>query len=131
MNKSIVLLALTSALFIPPAMANDGGIPYIKVKSIRTTIPRGQEIVIAGGDAYKLYQAMPRDYVFDVSRLLTITSARRSVVINCRAQPKDPNAHIPTANLATAECTISIEAPFDPKANTDTDGGVWTPSCKE
>lgn len=113
-------LFLIFALFQVQAFANDGSTPYIKVDSV-TKDKRG-DFEIKGGDAYKLYQVLGRDFVYDVSRSLTITSSKNSVSIHCK-QNEDPNNEqkgIPS----TTSCTFRFGKAFDPDKS-EGDNYVW------
>lgn len=128
--KSILVLvglAMASTVF-----ANDGGTPYIIVKSVESKkVKTGQQFVIKGGEAWKLYEVLGRNFVYDVSRSVTITSGKQSVVISCSAlsSKKGPNDE-PIRDAANTVCTINLDAPFDPK-NSEGDRSVWAPSCKQ
>jgi hypothetical protein len=123
-NKILIIAALVGTSIT--AFANDGGTPYIKIDSIKTKIHRGQSIELSGGDLDKLYQILPKDYVYDVSRSLTITSNNRSVVISCKAEALDENAEDPVRNPKTTKCTIYYTNAFDPDKS-ESDSSVFEP----
>src|SRR5690606_7934261 len=100
-------LAITLiALFSLNSFANDGGAPFISVNYLTSPTEKGDVVTFIGGEAYKLYQVLPRDFVFDITRSLTITSDKRSMRISCVADPIDANAEMPVANPARTTCTV-------------------------
>jgi hypothetical protein len=123
----VILLAV--GLLAAPAFANDGGVPYIKVDKVARKT--NGDVVIKGAEAFKLYQILPRDFVIDVTRSLTITSDRRKVVISCNtsalaASPEDN----PKPDPSKVECQISTGGPYDP-AQDEGDHFVWEPNICE
>lgn len=128
MTKLTTLLLLTLAITFQ-ASANDGSIPYINVTEIKTKLKNGDHIEFKGGEAFKLYEVLPRNYVYDLSRSITVTSNKRSVTIGCIAEPMDPNADQPTRNPAKTKCTVSVDAAFVPGEDGG-DSSNWEPMCK-
>lgn len=125
MKKTILIMAALVGASIT-SFANDGGTPYIKIDSIKTNIHRGQSIELSGGDVDKLYQILPKDFVYDLSRSLTITSNNRSVVISCKAEALEENADNPVRNPKTTKCTIYYTNAFDPNKS-ESDSWVFEP----
>ena len=126
-----LLLAL-GLLLSPAVFANDGSVPYIEVNSIKTKVKEKQPIVMSGGEAYKLYEALPRNFVYDTSRALTISAKDKAVIIYCNAEAKDKDAETPVRDPAKTKCTIEMtDAVAKQKENEDTDLQKWEPSCKE
>jgi hypothetical protein len=113
------------------AFANDGSTPYIKVKQVQADLHFGDKMEFGGGDADKIYNILPRDYVYDVSRSLNITSKRGSVRISCTQEPKNSSDYGLTGGIpSTTKCTITFDKAFDP-ASGEGDSYEWAPSCKE
>lgn len=123
----LVLISL-AALISLGAHANDGGIPYVKVEELKANVRNGEVLSIRGGEAFKLYEALPQDYVFDVTRSLTITDDDRSVNISCAGEPIDANASNPVYNPAKVSCSITVGKSFKPE---EEESWVWAPQCKQ
>lgn len=130
MKMKIAFTLIT--LLAGTAFANDGGIPYINVNSMKSKLPDGTHIRFKGGEAFKLYNVLPQDFVYDVSRSITITSNGRSMSINCLQQDTRPGDHDPAVgDPKTTECSVSLGQAYDPSKD-EGDSFNWEPrECKQ
>jgi hypothetical protein len=121
---SWILIGLCSSR----ALANDGGVPYIKVDSLKTKLANGQHLSFKGGDAFKLYSVLPQDFVWDVSRSLVVTSKDRSFSISCSQKPtkESENSNTPVGDPKTTVCSVQVDGPYDPSKD-EGDSWIWEP----
>ncbi len=128
--KNILAISIIGLAGVP-AIANDGGMPYIQVKSVEVkSTSKGPVIKVKDGDAFKLYSVLPKDYVYDISRSLTITSDKKSVTIFCKSDSKLTDADgNPVTDPTKVVCTISTGAAFDSKDEFN-NPMPWQPACQ-
>lgn len=128
MKVIVLCVALMGVSF--SAFGNDGSTPYIEVNKVQADLPFGSTMKFSGGEAYKIYDLLPRNFVYDITRAVTITSKKGSVSIYCEQKAKSPEAQNPVGDPATTECSVRFDEAFDP-SKSENDHYKWTPACKE
>jgi hypothetical protein len=118
------LLGVSSSAF-----ANDGSVPYIKVDRVEAPLKFGSTMTFAGGEAYKIYDLLPRNFVYNVSRAVTVTSSKGSIAIDCQQAAVNENQP-DVGDPKTTTCTVRFDKAYDP-STAEEDNFDWAPSCKE